>query len=158
MGELLASVAEVSVAIAGFAGLFVAFSGRARTLTSIERYAMLFLLFASLGATLLAMLPPVLMGFTTGKTFEPWFCTFSCAMLVALGTWSTRTRLRKTTSRRRYPWLRRTLMPLLWVIAVMQMLPFIGAMDARAVYAVALWWLVAAAAVQFVMQIAAATR
>ena len=77
MSDLLTSVAEVSVALAGFSGLFVAFSrSRGRSLLPIERYALLFLLFASLSAVLLAILPFVLMAASGTDAFEPWYCLF----------------------------------------------------------------------------------
>jgi len=155
MDELLTSIAEVSVAIAGFAGLFVAFSGRGRTLTAIERYAVLFLLFASLGAMLLALLPYVLMAFQDSESFQPWYCLLTGSALAALGTWSRLSPLRKNAGTRRFPWVRRLLMPVLWAAASIQLTPLLFAVDAYAVYALALWWLVVMAVVQFVMQIAA---
>jgi hypothetical protein len=104
MSDLLTSVAEVSVSIAGFSGLFVASSSRSGSLTRIDRYALIFLLFCSLGATLLALLPFVLMSMTDRPDFAPWFCAISGAVILSISIWSSGSRLRalQSTSQRLY--------------------------------------------------------
>jgi hypothetical protein len=162
VNDLLTSVAEVSVALAGFSGLFVAFSrSRGRTLLPIERYALLFLLFASLSAVALAILPFVLMAAAGHDTFAPWYCLFPGAALIALASWSALSRLRRTgiaDGGRRYPWARRLLIPAQWAVGAAQLAPLLYHVDPYALYALALWMLVLISAVQFIIQIAFATR
>lgn len=160
MYDLLTSTAEVAVALAGFSGLFVAFSGRGRSLAAIERYALLFLLFASLAAALLAMLPFVLMAITGVDGFAPWFCLFPAVVLILLSWWISFSPLRRGVSRdkRRFRWIRPIMLPLQWTVAILQFTPLVFGFDAYAAYALALWWLMFAAVVQFIIQVAAATR
>lgn len=158
--DLLPISAEVAVALAGFSGLFVAFSGRARSMVSIERYALLFLLFSSIGAVVLALLPYVLMAITGHSGFSDWFCIFSAVVMLSLTGWTTGSALRRKSmqKRRRYKWIRPILMPMQWLVSLLQLAPLVSDVDAFAMYALALWWLIFAAAVQFVIQIASTIR
>lgn len=61
--ELLATIAEIALGIAGFSGVMVAFMQRPGRLTEIETYRIAVLLGASLGALFLALLPLTLMQF-----------------------------------------------------------------------------------------------
>ncbi len=160
MYDLLTSTAEVAVALAGFSGLFVAFSGRGRSLAAIERYALLFLLFSSLGAALLAMLPFVLMAATGMDGFAPWYCLFPAVVLMVLTWWISFSRLRRSVApdKRRYRWIRPIMLPMQWIVALLQFAPLVFGIDPYAIYALALWWMMFAAAVQFIIQVAAATR
>jgi hypothetical protein len=49
-------------------------------------------------------------------------------------------------------------MPIVWVVGLLQFLPFVFDVPAYAMYALALWWLIFVAAVQFIIQVAAATK
>jgi hypothetical protein len=49
-------------------------------------------------------------------------------------------------------------MPIQWGVGLLQIVPLIGAVDPYPIYALALWWLVFAGALQFIIQIAAASR
>ncbi|MDH3644545.1 MAG: hypothetical protein OES38_20735 [Gammaproteobacteria bacterium] len=157
MTDLFAVIAEIGATIGGFAGLFVAFAAHRRQITDRERYALLFLLFCSLGAALLATLPFVLNAFHTPIAFPKMYCAVSGAALIAIGIFSHAGR-RGLTSRPRYPWVRLVLMPVHWTVVVVQLLPFLLVADPYATYALALWWLLMMAAIQFVMQIAAVTH
>ena len=160
MYDLLTIAAEVAVALAGFSGLFVAFSGRARSMASIERYALLYLLFSSLGAVVLALLPYVLMAITQEDTFSDWFCIFSAVVLLSITSWTTGSSLRRKSmqKRRRYKWIRPILMPLQWIVSLLQLMPLVSDVNPYAVYALALWWLIFSASVQFIIQVASAIR
>jgi hypothetical protein len=45
-----------------------------------------------------------------------------------------------------------------WLVSLLQLAPLVSDVDAFAMYALALWWLIFAAAVQFVIQIASTIR
>ena len=156
MTDLFVVITEVGVTIAGFAGLFVAFAARHRQITDRERYALLFLLFSSLGAALLAILPSVIDAFWNPPSFAPWYCAMSATVMVAIGVFSHTGRSDLSTAAR-YPLVRRIMMPLHWLVAAGQTLP-LADVDPYAVYALALWWLITIALFQFVMQIASVTR
>jgi hypothetical protein len=61
--ELLATIAELALGLAGFSGVMTAFMQRPGRLTEVETYRIAVLLGASLGALFLALLPLALMQF-----------------------------------------------------------------------------------------------
>ncbi len=65
---------------------------------------------------------------------------------------------RAKSEARRYTWIRPILRPIVWVVGLLQFLPFVFDVPAYAMYALALWWLIFVAAVQFIIQVAAATK
>ena len=109
---------------------------------------------------MLALLPFVLMSLTDQSTFAPWFCLFTGIAIIALSLWVSMTALRETRPwrERRYPWARRILLPIQWVVGLGQFLPLVTTIEPFTMYALALWWLVLVAAIQFIIQIAAASR
>jgi lipid-A-disaccharide synthase-like uncharacterized protein len=81
--QSLQTVAEVSIAFAGFSGLVVALRKNAGPLTEVQKYRLRVLLTLSFGALFLSMLPELLMlaGLATRKT---WLVAGSVATIFSL--------------------------------------------------------------------------
>ena len=143
------TIAEVAITLAGFSGLFVALQRRPNQFEEIERFALYYLLLTSLGAAVLALLSMPLSRFTGASAL--WLCVISCIYISGLSIWRVWTIVRITHGR--YPWVRRILGFLQWAVVVALFLSIANVIDRTAMYFLALWWLVFAAAIQFFRQV-----
>ena len=153
MLDAYSTIAEVGVALAGFSGLFLAFSrGETGKFTHVERMAVVYLLCSSLGATVIALLAGVL------SPLDPLELAFlnsaTGVTIVSLAVWVHRL-ARKRSIRPRYPWVRRLLEPIAWLTAFLQLLALLGVGPASTFIALGLWWLIVAASAQFIVQVVA---
>jgi len=142
------TVAEVAITLAGFSGLFVALQRRPNQFENIERFALYYLLLTSLGAAVLALLSMPLSRFTDASAL--WLCVISCIYILGLSIWRAWTIARIPHGR--YPWARRILGFLQWAIVAALLFSIADVIDRMAMYFLALWWLVFAAAIQFFLQ------
>lgn len=153
MVEGFGTIAEVAVTLAGFSGLFFAFQHRAgESFSDSERRALTYLLVASLGATVLGLLPVALGSFTSAPATWVALPVLSGAYLLALEI-----RLLVGPSSR-FPWVRRFFMPLNWLVIALQFSGAAGLVEPSVCYAMGLWWLVLCAAVQFITQVLSSLR
>lgn len=153
MLDVYSTIAEVGVSLAGFSGLFLAFSRReATSFSDTERFAVLYLLCSSLSATLLALLPGVL-----APVNEPMIRALNVLagfIIGGLAGWLRYARARHDI-KPRYPWVPRLLGPVAWSAAALQLAAAFGFCPPATSLAVGLWWLIVAAAAQFVIQVVA---
>jgi hypothetical protein len=143
------TVAEVAITLAGFSGLFFALQRRPNQIENIERFALYYLLLTSLGAAVLALLSMPLSRFTDASAL--WLCVISCIYILGLSIWRAWTIVR--IAHGRYPWARRILGFLQWAIVAALLFSIADVIDRTAMYFLALWWLVFAAAIQFFLQV-----
>ena len=151
--ESFSTIAEVGVALAGFSGLFLAFSrGKSTTFSQVERMAVIYLLCSSLGATVIALLTGVLS--PLGAVELALLNLATGVVIAALAVWVHRL-ARRQSIRPRYPWVRWLLEPIAWVTAVLQLVALFGLGPASTFLALGLWWLIVAASAQFIVQVVA---
>lgn len=114
--------------------------------------AVIYLLSSSLGATVLALLPGVLapLGDITLRLLN----AATGVTIAGLAGWVRFALLRKKLTPR-FPWVPRVLGPVAWSAAALQLLAVLGVGPAENFLAVGLWWLIVAAAAQFVVQVVA---
>jgi hypothetical protein len=155
--ENLTGIAEIAVALAGFSGLFAALRrGGGHDFSEIERSALVRLLVASLGTTILSFSPIPLLHLGLA---EPAVWNIGCLLL---GTFMTGIILWMAASRPtvRFPKLLWSLLSITLVFAGLQFVSVAGlfALPGFGVFVAGLWWLIAVSAMQFLLQVIASTR
>ena len=157
----LATIAQLAMAVTGFAGLISAFRSRQRRWDELDLYALRFLLLSSISACLLAMLPMVLLARELDESPAWIVCQAALgAWLLLLFVWAQKQQRRKGLRPRR-----RFVDAAMWVICVTigllnlaAPLPAIGPAVRLIAYLAGLFWLLLAAILQFVIQIMSSLR
>jgi len=152
----LATIAQLAMAVTGFAGLLTVFRSSRRRWHEIELVALRFLLMTSISACLLSLLPLILLEAPDSRSV-PWrVCQSALGVwLLFLFIWQHRQERLKGL-RPRSPAINAAM----WVVGIAIALANIAAaarltaaLSPAAVYLIGLFWLLLGAILQFVVQI-----
>jgi hypothetical protein len=152
--ESLQTIAEISIALAGFSGLVVALRKRKNPLSAVEKYRMQVLLALAFGAMFLSFLPELLMNFGIDTT-KLWPCSSSVVILysgVFVYWWVSASRKIARVAPEIFSWYAFARMIAGHVIVVLLLVAVIAFpldVSGAAAYVVALIWYLVHAAQQF---------
>jgi hypothetical protein len=154
---VLMTIAQIAMALTGFAGLLIAFRFNKRKWRRVEVHAVRFMFKSSVGAFVLALAPlPLIMGGVPGDAFwPPCFVALGCWMLWMVGK-AFRDRFRGDL-RPRYEigfWGLSLSGLLIGILQIGAAADSVG-LRQPAIYVLGLYWLLAVAIFQLIMQILA---
>ncbi len=152
--QSLQIIAEISIGLAGFSGLIVAFRKDAGPLTSVQKYRLQVLLALAFGAMFLALLPELLhyLGVSPERLWKLAALVLSCYSVVFVIWWMTASHRLKASAPELFNWFALSRMAAGHIIAVLLQLAVIFSLldDASpGAYLAALIWYLLHAVQQF---------
>lgn len=149
--ENFSTIAEVSVTLAGFSGLFFAFRQRtSQPASPEERRGLAYLLLTSLSAAVLSLLPLSLGSLASQPA--TWVVLPALSGLVLLYLEIRLMRQIGFGRGSRFPRTRAAFVPFNWLMVLLQFAGAASLLPPPLCFGLGLWWLVLHASIQFLMQ------